>query len=393
MASWSIAAIFSLSTLAAAAAPPSPLLVELTPLELGGSSIGGSEDDGRSSEVVFFQGVAYAARTVERGSHRHLEEAEAEESEFLRPPDPAFYSCLVSVIAIICTAGIMAGCTMGVLSLDPLKLKLKLLEGTADEKAWATAVLPVLQSHHHLLVALLLCNAAANEALPIFLNRLVDEGTAVLISVTCVLIFGEILPSAVMTGPAQLRIAAAVAPFIKGLLIVTAPISWPMAKGLDLWLGHQVKSPSESFRVLPSPSESFRVLPSPSESSLTPSGLWCGHQDGMTRFKRNEFKALIKLQHRAKGWKARADRPTWSRAASRSNLSRQGSGKGGSISAPISAPSSAPSSAPPAEKIKQLAEMINGQRSLSEASSDKSPLPAAHEKHGRCLPWLHATAM
>jgi len=237
----------------------------------------------------------------------------------------------------------MAGCTMGVLSLDPLKLKLKLLEGTAEEKAWATAVLPVLQSHHHLLVALLLCNAAANEALPIFLNRLVDEGTAVLISVTCVLIFGEILPSAVMTGPAQLRIAAAVAPFIKGLLIVTAPISWPMAKGLDLWLGHQ---------------------------------------DGMTRFKRNEFKALIKLQHRAKGWKARADRPTWSRAASRSNLSRQGSGKGGSISAPISAPSSAPSSAPPAEKIKQLAEMINGQRSLSEASSDKSPLPAAHEKHG-----------
>ena len=68
---------------------------------------------------------------------------------------------------------------------------------------------------------------------------MVDEKTAILISVSCVLVFGEILPSAVMTGPMQLRIAAALAPTVRGIMLVTAPISLPMAKLLDVVLGHQ----------------------------------------------------------------------------------------------------------------------------------------------------------
>ena len=183
------------------------------------------------------------------------------EEQHVRPPNPQFFICLGVSLGLVAIAGIMAGCTMGVLSLDPLLLKLKQLEGTPDERRWANKVLPLLRSHHWLLVALLLCNAAANEALPIFLDKLVDETTAILISVSCVLLFGEILPSAIMTGPRQLQIAAALAPAIRCLLILTAPIAWPMAKVLD------------------------RVL---------------GHQDGLTRFKRNEFKALVKMQARAK---------------------------------------------------------------------------------------------
>lgn len=54
---------------------------------------------------------------------------------------------------------------------------------------------PCLQ--HFLLVTLLLCNAAAMEALPLFLDRLADPVSAILISVTAVLVFGEILPQAV----------------------------------------------------------------------------------------------------------------------------------------------------------------------------------------------------
>ena len=45
-----------------------------------------------------------------------------------------------------------------------------------------------------------------NEALPIFLNMIVPEFVAVIMSVTLVLIFGEIIPSAVFTGPKKLTI-------------------------------------------------------------------------------------------------------------------------------------------------------------------------------------------
>jgi metal transporter CNNM len=48
----------------------------------------------------------------------------------------------------------------------------------------------VLRNPHWLLVTLLLCNACAMEALPIFLDRILSAWAAVLLSVTAILIFG-----------------------------------------------------------------------------------------------------------------------------------------------------------------------------------------------------------
>jgi positive regulator of sigma E activity len=45
--------------------------------------------------------------------------------------------------------------------------------------------------HHLLLVTLLVANAAAMEALPLFVDRIVGTVGAILISVTAVLLFGE----------------------------------------------------------------------------------------------------------------------------------------------------------------------------------------------------------
>lgn len=52
--------------------------------------------------------------------------------------------------------------------------------------------LQVLAHPHHLLVTLLLTNALAMEALPIFLDRLLNPVAAILISVTAILFFGEV---------------------------------------------------------------------------------------------------------------------------------------------------------------------------------------------------------
>jgi hypothetical protein len=54
------------------------------------------------------------------------------------------------------------------------------------EKAQAGRVLPLITRHHVLLVTLLLYNAAANEALPIFFDDLMPTPYAVGLSVTMV---------------------------------------------------------------------------------------------------------------------------------------------------------------------------------------------------------------
>ena len=122
----------------------------------------------------------------------------------------------------------MSGLTLGLLSLDMTTLTVMMNSG--DEKVhlfqliivfcvfflplsfgfffafsyrdlktrgYAKRILPLIERHHLLLVTLLLGNALCMEALPLFLDKIVPFMAAIILSVTGVLIFGEILPQAV----------------------------------------------------------------------------------------------------------------------------------------------------------------------------------------------------
>ncbi len=113
--------------------------------------------------------------------------------------------------------GLMAGLTIGLMSIDSMNLQILANGGgTEKEKNYGTIILkdlflsfydltsnftqpalrilPLVKRHHLLLVTLLIANAAAMEALPIFIDRLVGPIGAILISVTAVLLFGEYAP-------------------------------------------------------------------------------------------------------------------------------------------------------------------------------------------------------
>lgn len=137
--------------------------------------------------------------------------------------------------ALTIIAGVMSGLTIGLNSLDMLKMKLLKHDATASDsdKARVTQIEPLLRNHHLLLVTLLLANSAAMEALPLFLDAMVPSWAAIAISVTVVLIFGEILPQSFATRqPLKL---AALAPFVWICIALLFPISYPIAKILD-WL-------------------------------------------------------------------------------------------------------------------------------------------------------------
>ena len=84
-----------------------------------------------------------------------------------------------------------SGLTIGLLSLDMMSLQVLQEAGTPKERRYAARIIPVVKRHHLLLVTLLLANAACVEAMPLFLDRVSDPITAILVSVTAVLLFGE----------------------------------------------------------------------------------------------------------------------------------------------------------------------------------------------------------
>lgn len=65
----------------------------------------------------------------------------------------------------------------------------------------APQIYPLISRHHLLLVSLLLFNAAANEALPLFLEKLFSPVLAIIFSITIVLLVGEVGPPACLPGP------------------------------------------------------------------------------------------------------------------------------------------------------------------------------------------------
>jgi metal transporter CNNM len=149
--------------------------------------------------------------------------------------DSWFYiSHALCAFACVVVAALAAGLTMGLLSLDPLLLLIKMRAGsTKKEQDQAASLLPIVKQHHLLLVTLLLLNSIANEALPLFLEVLVSPLIAVVLSVTLVLFFGEIIPSAVFTGPNKIALASKMTPLVKLVMFLLWPIAFPIAKILD----------------------------------------------------------------------------------------------------------------------------------------------------------------
>lgn len=166
---------------------------------------------------------------------RKLSETKPDEDDDASPKF-LLTNVILSFLCVV-TAATAAGLTMGLLSLDPLSLEIKRRTGSMEERKWSESLLPLLLGHskrHRLMVSLLLMNAIANEGLPLFLDELLpDKYASIIVSVTLVLFFGEIVPSAFFTGPNQVEMSAKLVPLVRVVMAVLFPVAVPIAKLLD----------------------------------------------------------------------------------------------------------------------------------------------------------------
>ncbi|XP_019851308.1 PREDICTED: DUF21 domain-containing protein At4g14230-like [Amphimedon queenslandica] len=162
----------------------------------------------------------------------------------IKPTDALFWVYLIVYIILVLFAGLMSGLTMGLLSLDIMSLEVLKRGGKPREKKYASRIIRIVKKHHLLLVTLLLANAIAVESMPIFLDKITNEIVAILISVTAVLVFGEIVPQALCTR-FGLAIGYYCAPLVYFLMAAFFILAFPISKVLDLILG---KDHSTFFR-------------------------------------------------------------------------------------------------------------------------------------------------
>lgn len=133
--------------------------------------------------------------------------------------------------------GVMSGLTVALMSIELHSLDVLRKTGTEQERWYSRQLYPLLKRRHLALCTLLISNAAAMEALPIFLDMLIGEPvSAVVVSMTAVLLFGEIIPQAVFMRW-RLPIGAWCSYLLWLLVGITFIVSYPIALLLDYLLG------------------------------------------------------------------------------------------------------------------------------------------------------------
>jgi Cyclin M transmembrane N-terminal domain len=189
-------------------------------------------------------------------------------------PQTTFFYVINAVLTFVCVlvGSLSTAIHVGLLSLDPLLLVVKSRTSkSAMEKRRIETLLAIIKQKHQLAVTLVVTSCLAAEAMPVFLQRLVHDFVAILVSATLVILFGEILPSFVFTGVNQLEVASRCAPALRLWMCLLYPVVYPVARILEM-------------------------LSSRGRDSLSASGD-LGLGMGGTLYNRGELAALIRIQY------------------------------------------------------------------------------------------------
>ncbi|KAF2870431.1 hypothetical protein BDV95DRAFT_496690 [Massariosphaeria phaeospora] len=154
------------------------------------------------------------------------------------PADASLWIYLSTAMVLVLLGGVFAGLTIALMGQDEIYLQVIATSGEGSERKNAKSVLRLLKGGKHwVLVTLLLSNVITNETLPIVLDRSLGGGwPAVVSSTVLIVIFGEVVPQSICVRYG-LPIGAWMAPIVRCLMYLMAPIAWPTAKLLDYLLG------------------------------------------------------------------------------------------------------------------------------------------------------------
>ncbi len=141
---------------------------------------------------------------------------------------------LISLVLVLLSA-LFSGLTLGLLSLDTQSLRRRAKHGDKN----AAIIYPVRKRGNLLLTTLLLGNVAVNTTLSIFLTNIASGIVAGLMATSLIVVFGEIIPQAVISRYA-LWFGAKTIWFTKLAIFITFPISYPVSKALDYFLGSEL---------------------------------------------------------------------------------------------------------------------------------------------------------
>ncbi|CAD7938632.1 unnamed protein product [Amoebophrya sp. A25] len=157
---------------------------------------------------------------------------------FKKPADPTITDFLM-VVVLVMLSGLFSGLTLGLLGLDLSGLEVVINGDDPQQAEYAKKIYPVRKQGNLLLCTLLLGNVMVNAALAIFMGNMAGGFVGFLVSTAVIVIFGEIVPQSACSRYA-LVVGAYTIPIVYVIGLILFPVSFPIAKLLDILLGEEI---------------------------------------------------------------------------------------------------------------------------------------------------------
>eukprot|EP00070_Physeter_catodon_P045971 XP_028352865.1 metal transporter CNNM4 isoform X1 [Physeter catodon] len=149
---------------------------------------------------------------------------------------------ILLILVLLVLSGIFSGLNLGLMALDPMELRIVQNCGTQKERRYARKIEPIRRKGNYLLCSLLLGNVLVNTSLTILVDNLIGSGlVAVVFSTIGIVIFGEIVPQALCSRHG-LAVGANTIILTKFFMLLTFPLSFPISKLLDFFLGQEIRT-------------------------------------------------------------------------------------------------------------------------------------------------------
>ncbi|KAG5328015.1 CNNM2 protein, partial [Acromyrmex charruanus] len=151
---------------------------------------------------------------------------------------PLWVAILI-ILTCLSFSALFSGLNLGLMAIDRTELKILCNTGTEREKRYARTIQPVRNHGNYLLCSILFSNVLVNSIFTIILDELTSGIVAVICSTLAIVIFGEISPQAFCSRHG-LCVGANTIYLTKLTMLITFPLSYPISKCLDFFLGEEI---------------------------------------------------------------------------------------------------------------------------------------------------------
>ncbi|KYN17809.1 Metal transporter CNNM2 [Trachymyrmex cornetzi] len=151
---------------------------------------------------------------------------------------PLWVAILI-ILTCLSLSALFSGLNLGLMAIDRTELKILCNTGTEKEKRYARTIQPVRNHGNYLLCSILFSNVLVNSIFTIILDELTSGIVAVICSTLAIVIFGEISPQAICSRHG-LCVGANTIYLTKMTMLITFPLSYPISKCLDFFLGEEI---------------------------------------------------------------------------------------------------------------------------------------------------------